>query len=286
MTKPQPKRLGRGLAALMGDQANAGPLATPQSLATADLEPGPFQPRRTMDEAALDELAESLKAQGVLQPLLVRAHPTIDGRYQIIAGERRWRAAQRAGLHEVPVLIRRLSDTEAMAAGLVENLQRQDLDPIEEAEGFRRLMTEFGLSQEALAQAVGKSRSHVANLLRLLNLPMAVQRQVREGAMSSGHARAIIGHPRPEEAARAIIERKLSVRQAEKLTQEALTAKAPPPRPPAQHDPETRALEKDLSERLGLSVRINYDGKRGTVSVVYNTLDQLEGIVALLNGAQ
>jgi ParB family chromosome partitioning protein len=286
MTKPQPKRLGRGLAALMGDQANAEPLATPQSLATADLEPGPFQPRRTMDEAALDELAESLKAQGVLQPLLVRAHPTIGGRYQIIAGERRWRAAQRAGLHEVPVLIRRLSDTEAMAAGLVENLQRQDLDPIEEAEGFRRLMTEFGLSQEALAQAVGKSRSHVANLLRLLNLPMAVQRQVREGAMSSGHARAIIGHPRPEEAARAIIERKLSVRQAEKLTQEALTAKAPPPRPPTQHDPETRALEKDLSERLGLSVRISYDGKRGTVSVVYNTLDQLEGIVALLNGAQ
>ncbi len=286
MNKPQPKRLGRGLAALMGDQASDEPLATPQRLATADLEPGPFQPRRTMDEAALDELAESLKAQGVLQPLLVRAHPNLDGRYQIIAGERRWRAAQRAGLHEVPVLIRRLSDTEAMAAGLVENLQRQDLNPIEEAEGFRRLITEFGLSHDALAQAVGKSRSHVANLLRLLNLPPDVQVRVREGEMTSGHARAIIGHPRPDEAALAIIERKLSVRQAEKLTQEALTPKAAAPRPALRDDPETRAWEKDLSERLGLNVRISYDGKRGTVSVVYNTLDQLEGIVALLNGAQ
>ncbi len=286
MMKPQPKRLGRGLAALMGDQASDEPMASPQNLATADLEPGPFQPRRVMDETALDELAASLKLQGVLQPLLVRPNPANAGRYQIIAGERRWRAAQRAGLHEVPVLIRALSDIEAMAAGLVENLQRQDLDPMEEAEGFRRLTDEFGLTQEGLAEAVGKSRPHVANMLRLLTLPTAVQALVRDGAISSGHARAIIGHPRPLDAARAIIERKLSVRQAEKLAQEAPLIKMSPVRTPRVEDPETRALERDLTERLGLAVRIMYDGQRGNVTLAYESLDQLEGIIALLNGQQ
>ena len=285
MNKAPPKRLGRGLAALIGDQASDELIANPQFLATADLEPGPFQPRRVMDEAALDELADSLKLQGVLQPLLVRPNPALAGRYQIIAGERRWRAAQRAGLHEVPVLIRALSDIEAMAAGLVENLQRQDLNPIEEAEGFRRLSDEFGLSQEALAAAVGKSRPHVANMLRLLTLPSSVQVMVRDGAISSGHARAIIGHPRPGDAARAIIERKLSVRQAEKLAQDA-ALKPAPVRVPRVEDPETRALERDLSERLGLVVRIVYDGKRGNVTVAYESLDQFEGIIALLNGQQ
>ena len=286
MNKAPPKRLGRGLAALIGDQAGDALIANPQFLATADLEPGPFQPRRVMDEAALDELADSLKHQGVLQPLLVRPNPALAGRYQIIAGERRWRAAQRAGLHEVPVLIRALSDIEAMAAGLVENLQRQDLNPIEEAEGFRRLSEEFGLSQEALAAAVGKSRPHVANMLRLLTLPSSVQVMVRDGALSSGHARAIIGHPRPDDAARMIIERKLSVRQAEKLAQEAPLVKVSPVRTPRVEDHETRALERDLTERLGLAVRIMYDGQRGHVTVSYESLDQLEGIIALLNGQQ
>lgn len=288
-TKEPPRRLGRGLAQLMGDVAAV--TASPQSasvqlLPVADLAPSPFQPRRAMNEEALDELAASVKSRGVLQPLLVRPAPSPARGWQIIAGERRWRAAQRAGLHEVPVLIRDLEDADAMAAALVENLQRQDLDPIEEAEGFDRLIREFSLTQEELAQAVGKSRSHVTNMMRLLNLPQSVHQALRSGEITSGHARAILTHPDPETAARKIVADRLTVRQAEALTQAALTPREPKPSREAESrptDPETRALERDLTERLGLKVKISFDGKGGTVAIAYRDLDQLDGLLTLLN---
>jgi ParB family chromosome partitioning protein len=225
---------------------------------------------------SLDELVESIRARGVLQPLLARPSPTQTGRFQIIAGERRWRAAQKAALAAVPVLVRDLNDFDAMAASLVENLQRLDLNAIEEAEGYRRLMTEFGLIQEDLARAVGKSRSHIANTVRLLNLPATIQSEVRLGALSAGHARALLSHKEPEKAALAVIARGLNVRQTE-----ALSVERPPPAPPPK-DPETLALERDLTERLGLRVDVTFNGTGGSVRIHYRSLDQLDGLVRLL----
>ena len=275
-------RLGRGLAALMGDTAASDPAKPGVATITVDsLEPGPYQPRAAIDPASLADLVDSIRARGILQPLLARPHPRDSARYQIIAGERRWRAAQVAGLQEVPVLVRALSDAEAMAAALVENLQRQDLNAIEEAEGYRRLLDEFGMTQETLATAVGKSRSHVANTMRLLNLPASVQGEVKNGALSPGHARALLAHPDPAKAAIAVIAGGLNVRQTE-----ALAAGKPPAEkaasPPRTKDPETIALEHDLSERLGLKVDIGFDGKGGTVRIHYRSLDQLDGLIALL----
>lgn len=288
--KEQPRRLGKGLAALMGDttmDAGIGPTEGARHLAIASLHPGPFQPRRAMDEDALEELAASLKSRGVLQPLLVRSFPGQAGQYQIIAGERRWRAAQRAGLHEVPVLVRELSDTDAMAAGLVENLQRQDLDPIEEAEGYQRLLDEFGMIQEDLATAVAKSRPHITNMLRLLNLPSDVQASLRSGDLSSGHARALMQHPDPQAGARTIIANRLTVRQAEAMVAAALTPKPAPPAPLAPDvNSVTRMLERELIEILGLRVRIKFNGKSGSVNLAYENLGQLDGILALLRGHQ
>jgi ParB family chromosome partitioning protein len=240
-------------------------------------DPGPYQPRGPTSLTALEELTESIRARGVLQPVLVRQSPATPGRFEIVAGERRWRAAQRAGLTVIPALVRDLSDLEAMAAGLVENLQRQDLNAIEEAEGYRRLTDEFGLTQEALATAVGKSRSHVANTLRLLNLPATVQAEVRNGALSAGHARALLSHKEPEKAALSVISRGLNVRQTEALG----TERASPPSPPPK-DPETAALEHDLAERLGLRVDIGHTGPGGTIRIYYRSLDQLDGIVQML----
>jgi ParB family chromosome partitioning protein len=287
--KEQPRRLGKGLAALMGSttmQEAMGATEGARQLAIASLHPGPYQPRRAMDEVALEELAASLKSRGVLQPLLVRSYPGQSGQYQIIAGERRWRAAQRAGLHEVPVLVRELSDADAMAAGLVENLQRQDLDPIEEAEGYQRLLDDFGMIQDELATAVAKSRPHITNMLRLLNLPNTVQQAVRAGDLSAGHARALIQHPDPESAARAIIANRLSVRQTEAMVATALTPKPQPTPLARQADTATRSLEQELMETLGLRVRINHNGKSGSISLTYDDLDQLDGILALLRGHQ
>jgi ParB family transcriptional regulator, chromosome partitioning protein len=275
-------RLGRGLAALLGEAA--GPAAQASGIRpipVEQLEPSPYQPRGPIDMASLGELAESIRARGILQPLLARPHPEDAGQYQIIAGERRWRAAQAAGLHEVPVLVRALTDAEAMAAALVENLQRQDLNAIEEAEGYRRLLDEFGLTQERLAEAVGKSRSHVANTMRLLNLPDTVKGEVRNGALTAGHARALLGHPEPAKAALAVIARGLNVRQTEALATQRPASEAPA-RP---KDAETRALERDLSARLGLRIEIGFDGKGGTVRIHYRSLDQLEGLVSLLRPA-
>jgi ParB family chromosome partitioning protein len=279
-------RLGRGLAALLGDSTTQDEAVAPnsgiRSLPIDQLQPGPFQPRQRMEPGALHELAESIRLRGILQPLLARPHPSTSGQYQIIAGERRWRAAQQAGLHEVPVLVRNLADSDAMAASLVENLQRQDLNPIEEAEGFKRLIEEFGLTQEQLGEAVGKSRSHVANMMRLLQLPPSVRTEVQNGTLSAGHARALLAHPNPEQAALQVLARGLNVRQTEALA----TTKSSTPvttRDENARDPETVALERDLSEKLGLRVQIAFDGRGGSVRITYTSLDQLDGVLALLS---
>lgn len=289
MSKEPGPRLGRGLAALLGDQRPAPAAATGAtpapgvtSIPVEHLDPGPFQPRSDFDPASMAELVDSIRARGILQPLLARPHPEQKDRFQIIAGERRWRAAQQAGLHAVPTLIRSLSDAEAMAAALVENLQRQDLNAIEESEGYHRLTEEFGLTQERLAEAVGKSRSHVANMLRLRQLPATVQEEVRRGRLSAGHARALLGHPEPAKAALAVIARGLNVRQTEAMVPSHGSRARSGDMAKAQKDPETTALERDLTERLGLKVDIAFDGKSGSVRIQYRSLDQLDGLIALL----
>jgi ParB family chromosome partitioning protein len=276
-------RLGRGLAALMGDVPASDPgTVIVQAISIDALEPGPFQPRTSIAPEALAELVESIKTRGILQPLLARRHPSARDRYQIIAGERRWRAAQQAGLHEVPVLLRELGDSDAMAAALVENLQRQDLNAIEEADGYKRLIEEFGLTQEQLGAAVGKSRSHIANSLRLLNLPASVRGDVQAGKLSAGHARALLSHADPEAAARMVIEKGLNVRQTEALMTNRPAA-AEKQAAPGEKDPETAALERDLSEKLGLKVNIAFDGRGGSVRISYRSLDQLDNVIALLS---
>ena len=270
-------RLGQGLSALIPD----GPAASEmlRNLPVEALEPGPFQPRGGMDRTSLDELAASIREHGILQPILVRPKRGQPDRYEIIGGERRWRAAQAAQLHDVPVVIRDLGDREAMAAGLVENLQRQDLNAVEEAEGYRRLIDEFGLTQEALGATVGKSRSHVANTLRLLSLPPQVRNLVSINVLSAGHARALIGAADPGKLAAQIVARGLNVRQAEAL---ATTKPRPPGASAKPQDADTRALERHLVERLGLAVSVKHQGKGGSVTIRYQTLDQLDGLVRLL----
>jgi ParB family chromosome partitioning protein len=282
-TMKKPARLGMGLSALMGDAPgapSAPQVGPPRNLPIASIEPGPFQPRMEPDRQALQELAASITEHGILQPLLVRPKPGAAGRYQIIGGERRWRAAQIAKLHDVPVVIRDFDDRMAMAAGLVENLQREDLNAIEEAEGFARLIDQFGLNQESLARAVGKSRSHIANTLRLLNLPATIREHLRAGRLSAGHARALLGAEEPEKLATQILTRGLSVRQAEAMA--AAQPKNPEARRTNAKDSDTLALERQLLERLGLQVTIKHFGKGGQVTISYNDLDQLDGLIRLL----
>ncbi len=287
--REQPRRLGRGLAALLGEVAAPSLVGAPtvQSLPVELLEPSPFQPRREMDAEALNELSASIAQRGILQPLLVRPHPEHAERYQIIAGERRWRAAQKVALHEVPVLVRALSDTDAMAAGLVENLQREDLNPVEEAEGFRRLLDEFKMTQDALGAAIGKSRAHVGNMVRMLKLPPPVLALVRDGSLSAGHARAVMMHADPIKAARHVVDKHLSVRQTEQFVEQAgrsikdqVLRRPPPP----SSNTDTEALEEQLSEKLGLRVRVSFNGKGGAININYDSLDQLDTLLALLNG--
>jgi len=272
-------RLGRGLAALLGDRTESSRASILQ-LPVDVLESNPFQPRSGMDQTALDELTESIRVRGILQPLLARPHPGTSGRYQIIAGERRWRAAAAAGLHEVPVLVRDMPDSEAASAALVENLQRQDLNAIEEAEGFHRLLTEFGLTQETLAQAVGKSRSHVANTLRLLNLPLLVQTELRSGTITAGHARALLALSDPEAGMRAVIARGLSVRQTEALATQQPAAREVNNTQP--RDPDLVAVERELTSHLGLKVQLSQRGRGGSIRIEYADLDQLEALLAVL----
>jgi ParB family chromosome partitioning protein len=274
-------RLGRGLAALLGDVAVQAPLqaGSVRQLALDQLEPNPFQPRSTIDPAALDELAQSIRTRGILQPLLVRPHPTEPSRFQIIAGERRWRAAGAAGLHEVPTLVREMADTDAAAVALVENLQRQDLNAIDEAEGYERLIVQFGLTQEAVGQAIGKSRSHVSNTLRLLNLPSMVKEALRSGIISAGHARALLAHPEPETAMRDVIAKRLSVRQTEALAARESGSSAAERALP-NRGPDTVALERHLAEQLGLKVRVTFDGRGGVIQIHYTDLEQLDNLLS------
>ena len=282
--KAPPSRLGRGLSALIPDgPAPAAEQAALRSLPVEALEPGPFQPRGGMDKASLDDLAASIREHGILQPILARPKPGAAGVYEIIGGERRWRAAQAAQLHDVPVVIRDLGDREAMAAGLVENLQRQDLNIMEEAEGYRRLLDEFGLTQEGLGQAVGKSRSHVANTLRLLVLPPEVRDLVANGVLSAGHARTLVTAAEPGRLAAQIVARGLNVRQAEALAASQSRPKGAAPERPGR-DADVAALERDLTERLGLRISIRHQGKGGEVVIRYRDLDQLDGLVRLLAG--
>jgi ParB family chromosome partitioning protein len=286
MTFKDQKRLGRGLAALLGDVAAPTSINAPgvQTLPVDCMGPSPFQPRRSMDEDALQELADSIRQRGILQPLLVRPTPGVAGSYQIIAGERRWRAAQKARLHDVPVLVRQLSDADAMAAGLVENLQRADLNAVEEAAGYQRLLNEFNMTQDQLAEAIGKSRTHITHTLRVLNLPNEVQDLVRTGDLSVGHARALVNHDHPLAAARAIVKDRLSVRQVEdQVNRQGRTFPDGPPKPPKKIDPDTAALAESLSEKLGVRVKVTFDGKAGAIIMSYKNLDQLDEILTLLN---
>jgi ParB family transcriptional regulator, chromosome partitioning protein len=273
-------RLGRGLAALLGDVALQAPVpaGSVRQVALDQLDPNPFQPRSTIDPAALDELAQSIRARGILQPLLVRPHPTKPGRFQIIAGERRWRAAGAAGVHEVPTLVREMADTDAAAIALVENLQRQDLSAIDEAEGYERLISQFGLTQESVGQSIGKSRSHVSNMLRLLNLPTPVKEALRNGIISAGHARALLAHPEPETAMRDVVSRQMSVRQTEALAARSQVSGASQPTRPDRNT-DVSAIERQMAENLGLRVRISFDGSGGTVQIRYTDLEQLDNLL-------
>ena len=285
--KPARRRgLGRGLSALMGDfpaETAETPVAARDvtTVSIAVLTPNPFQPRRHFDAAGLDELVASIREFGLLQPILVR--PAGDGpdgpRYEIVAGERRWRAAQKAGLHEVPVVVRALDDAAALEAAIIENVQRHDLSPIEEAEGYRRLIDEFGHRQEDIAKTVGKSRSHITNLLRLLGLPDPVRAMVDDGRLSMGHARALVGLENAEELARHILARGLNVRKAEALAA-AAREEAGGTRRPARRgrkDADTEALEANLATALGMRVDIRHRGEKGgAVTVHYRSLEQLD----------
>ncbi len=292
MSKNQKQRgLGRGLSALMADVTTDEAPST-QVARRADLvvpvekiSPNPEQPRRRFTEEQLDDLAASIREKGVIQPLIVRPKPGAAGEYEIVAGERRWRASQMAQLHELPVIVRDYSDTEALEVAIIENIQRADLNAIEEAAGYRDLMNRFGHTQEKVSEALGKSRSHIANLLRLLNLPDEVQDFVRDGKLSAGHARTLVTADNPVELARQIIAKGLSVRAAEALAKAPKQAAAKPPRQKAEKDADTRALEGDLSAALGMKVQIDHaaGGESGTITVRYSSLDDLDTLCGKLS---
>lgn len=288
--KPRGRQLGRGLSALLGNEAVEKPQISPPAIGANRvpveyLIPSPLQPRRVFAEEDIRSLAESVRERGVLQPILVRPRPGVPGRYEIVAGERRWRAAQAAQLHDVPILVHDLADEAVLEVALVENIQRADLTPIEEAQGYRRLIDEFGHTQDSLSQVMGKSRSHVANTLRLLSLPDNIQRHVDDGELSAGHARALIGAPEPTALARKIIQGGLNVRQAEALVKKAVSPDRAGPATPPSKDADTLALERRLSDLLGLKVGIEFRGENagGKVTVHYRTLDQLDDIIRRLS---
>ena len=271
------KGLGRGLSSLMGDtdtQHSTNPTSSSETtISIAKLRPSPLQPRRVFDKNSINELAESIKSKGLVQPILVRPSNTNDGEYEIIAGERRWRAAQVAQLHAIPAVIRDLNDTESLEIAIIENVQRSDLSPIEEAAGYKKLMESYNHTQEQLSEVVGKSRSHIANIIRLLSLPQSIQDMISQGSISSGHARAIMNSAFPEQLAERIINENLSVRATEALVKE----KKEGPKKVKLKDPDTIDLEKKLTNILGLDVTISHRGKQGgSLKVSYKSLDQLE----------
>ena len=276
------KGLGRGLSSLMGevneDQKETANLSETK-IPISKLRPSPIQPRRIFEKASITELADSIKSKGLVQPILVRPSESNPGEYEIIAGERRWRAAQVAQLHEIPAVVRNLDDVESLEIAIIENVQRADLSPIEEATGYKKLMENYGHTQEALSEIVGKSRSHVANIIRLLSLPSSIQDMISQGSISAGHARAIMNSAFPEQLAEKIINENLSVRQTEALVK----SKKPVIKKLKLKDPDTLDLEKRLTEKLGLDVLINHSQKRGgSIKIKYRSLEQLELITGKL----
>lgn len=277
--------LGRGLSALleeMGSAAPSGDGRSASSLPVGMIDANPRQPRRHFDEVALNELADSIRIKGVLQPILVR--PTSGGRYEVVAGERRWRASQIVGLHEIPVVIRPFSEADGFEAAIVENVQRSDLNPMEEALSYQRLVQEFSHTQEMIAAVTGKARSHVANLLRLLDLPDEAQTLVKMGLLSVGHAKAVLQARDPGGLAKDIAARGLTVRQAEDAARKSHAAESPKTAKssPAQRDADLQMLEAQISETLGLQVAIEARGKRGSVTIRFSDLDQLDTIIEKL----
>ena len=284
LPKKRPSSLGRGLSSLLGEvgqetSVSGSTRGTVQMIPVASIEPHPGQPRRHFDEAALDELAASIQARGVIQPIVVRPH---GHRFQIVTGERRWRAAQRARLHEMPVIVRDFTEHETLEVALIENIQRADLNAIEEAQAYGRLIADYGHSQEELGRLVNKSRSHVANLLRLLELPEDVQDKVVTGAISMGHARALITAGDASALAEEVIRRGLSVRDTEKLAQAGRPKSKRPGVAPA--DADTAALERQLGELLGVGVTVRHGPGGGSLTLSYSTLDQLDMLCQRLTG--
>lgn len=281
----------RGLKALIADTNPHDSLrqqADAQRIPVDRLAPNPNQPRKSFDQAELDELANSLREKGVIQPIIVRPDPEKKDMYQIVAGERRWRAAQIARLHELPVLVRNYTDAQSLEIGIIENVQRKELNPIEEAAGYQRLIDEFGHTQELVAEVLGKSRSHVANLLRLLSLPDSVRELVLKGDLSAGHARALVTAADPEALARAVLRRGLSVRQTENLVSRAKKGRSSGSGTSATKDPDTAGLEGDLSAALSMKVTIAHKagGDSGRITVSYRTLEDLDRLCGLLSAAR
>lgn len=303
-TADKPRRLGKGLGALLGETRREEPLVRREdapadvpaagssllrNVALASIKPLPGNPRKVFDEAALEELAASIATRGVIQPIIVRPHPNGEG-YQLVAGERRWRAAQKARLHEIPALVRNLSEREVMALALIENLQREDLNPVEEARAYHRLSEDEGMIQVDIAKMVEKSRSHVANMMRLVTLPDPVLDLIQSGKLSMGHARALIGRDDARELAEVAVAEGLSVRDVETLTRKA-SKKADAPSLPSYQTSENAdiiAVQQHLEEFLGLNVRIKseVDPRKGTVTIRYTTLDQLDLLCQRLTGGE
>ncbi len=296
--KSKPSRLGRGLSSLIGEVEAVAPMgeagdSTPappspaSEIAISDITANPAQPRQVFNEAALDELAESICTRGVLQAILLRPDPRTPGQYQIVAGERRWRAARRAGLTHIPAVVRDMDELALLEVGIIENVQRTDLNPIEEAEAYDALMKRFGRTQESLSQSVGKSRAHIANTLRLLALPDSVRDHLREGRLTAGHARALLGVPEPETLAARAVSKGLSVREVEAL---ARRAKEPgsdgasaETRKGDEKDVDTQALEADLTRSLGLAVEIRHRENGGELRIRYRELEQLDEVCRRLS---
>lgn len=277
---PQNKRLGRGLAALIGDSANSSPPLPTEGeqrlVAIEQIKSSPLNPRHDFPQTELEELATSIAEKGLVQPLIVRPVRGLHTSYEIVAGERRWRASQIAGLHTLPVIIRELSDKELLEVAIIENVQRTDLNPIEEAGGYKELIEEYSYTQEDLSRIIGKSRSHLANTMRLLKLPETVQGMVRDGKLSAGHARALIGQEEAEDLAERIITKGMNVREVEALIQGKEDRF---PKAKKEKDADTRAVEQELSDALGLKVSINPgSGETGELRIKYRTLEQLDAV--------
>ncbi|MGQ4274304.1 ParB/RepB/Spo0J family partition protein [Terrihabitans sp. B22-R8] len=280
--EPIRPRLGRGLAALLGDvgddETTARPRAGQKRVPVEFLRPNARNPRKNFTEDELEDLVNSVREKGIVQPILVRSVSNEPGSYEIIAGERRWRAAQRAGLHDVPVVVLEVSDREALELAIIENVQRADLNAVEEAAGYEALIASYNYSQSDLAKIIGKSRSHIANTMRLLKLPQDIQHAVREGELSAGHARALLSLDDPSAIARKVIEQGLSVRDVESLVQSAAPSERRTARARAAKDGDTVALERELTDLLGLTVSIDHKSGSGRLSIRYENLDQLDGI--------